>query len=474
MSLWGNAAYVDRGDRPQSLYPAHVGQVRLTAETHWYKRKPYIHFDVSLSEKSAVAYATDPQKVASHPFYPLFTYTLTTPRIKKLPEGSEHRFEKDCKRRTIAYPAHKDGYILSYYKSILEKFYEDWLQVNSLSESVTAFRSTGENNVSLARKAFDFIKETPNCRIFITDVESFFDTLDHQVLKGIWSRFLEVNQLPDHHYAVFKAVTRYSVVEKHKVYNLFRLRLSGRFIKGKERSRLCSPKQFREKVVGRGLVKKGPRVAEGKGIPQGTSLSPLLSNMYMADLDFEINRHVRSEGGKYWRYCDDILVVLPSPSTFDIEAAIDQQLAKLKLSRSGPKTASFQSRELSFQRQLQYLGFIFNGTDAMVRSSSIHRYHRRLKKSLIAAEKRRTRESLDRPADAPLRKAALYNMFTDMPTRGRRALQRERRRKYSGNFIKYMGTASEDMQSSRIKRQQGQLLSKFRERIKAMDTQESP
>ena len=460
--------------RPAAVaIPCPRGIINLANEASWYKRKPYVHFDASLSREAATKYVTDPSKVIAHSFYPLLTYTLTTPRIKKLPKGSERRFVKDPKRRTIAYPAHKDGYIFSYYKSILGKYYEDWLQDSGLTESVTAFRSTGENNVSLAKKAFDFIKENPNCHIFITDVESFFDNLNHQILKAVWARFLEVNRLPDDHYAVFKAIGCYSVVEKHKAYNIFKLRLSGRLTKGKEPIRLCSPKRFREKIVGRGLVKRSPGIVDGKGIPQGTSLSPLLSNMYMANLDLEINCRVSSQGGKYWRYCDDILVVLPNTSTFDIEAALDQQLNNLKLCRSEPKTDSFQSSELSSQRQLQYLGFIFNGTDAMVRSSSIHRYHRRLKKSLGRAEIRRSKEARGGSANAPLRRVALYNTFTDMPTRGRPALEREKKRGYRGNFIKYMNKSAEHMQSSHINRQQGKLLKKFRARLRAIAAKET-
>ena len=196
----------------------------------WYARRPYIHFDLPLTVEAATNYVSDPKKVAQHAFYPLLKYEIHTPRIKKSTPGSGKPFKKDPKKRSIAYPAHMDGYIFSYYKSILESRYEEWLRNEGLAETVTAFRSIDhQNNVSLAKKAFDFIRSNPDCRIVVT--ASFFDHIDHELLKAVWTRFLGVTKLPDDHYAVFKAITRYSCVDKHKAYNLFRVRLSGRLNK---------------------------------------------------------------------------------------------------------------------------------------------------------------------------------------------------------------------------------------------------
>ena len=297
----------------------------------WYVQKPYLHFDFPLNGKTAADYVSDTMNVIHHPFYPLLGYDLTTPRIKKCPLGSPKSFVKEQKSRPIAYPAHKDGYIFSYYKSILEKKYNKWLLSNGLGQVVTAFRPTGENNVSLAKKAFDFIEAHPGCQIVATDVESFFDKINHIQLKKTWASFLGQSKLPDDHYAVYKAITRYSVVERHKAYNLFGFRLSTRTHNTSGRERLCTPKQFREKVLPRGLVKPGPGVSNGIGIPQGTSLSPLLSNMYMADMDLAIHRWVHYLGGRYWRYCDDILIVTPDGDSEKIKQELDSHLKLLAL-----------------------------------------------------------------------------------------------------------------------------------------------
>ena len=434
----------------------------VSTSPSWYARRPYLHFDIPLDHLGATAYVTNPQTVKRHAFSPLLKYDLITPRIEKNPPGSAKSFIRKPKVRQIAYPAHKDGYIYSFYKSILQCRYEEWLARNDLGDVVTAFRSTRQNNITLAKKAFDFIRDNPDCRIVVTDIEAFFDNLNHQLLKQVWASFLGGTKLPEDHYAVYKAITRYSFVERHKAYNLFRVRLSGRLDRTKSPKRLCTPRQFREKVVARGLVQRGPL----KGIPQGTSLSPLLSNMYLADLDLAMHSQISALGGKYWRYCDDILIVIPDRNGPGILPSLDCQLGQLDLNRNDPKTDEFVGTDLTSCEQLQYLGFLFNGKDAVIRSSSIHRYRRKLGKSIRMAKGRQAREGGGKPVSAPLRKQALYNMYSDKPVRGKRIQARNRRRRFTGNFITYMDRAARQMNSSGITRQREKVLRKFRDSVR--------
>ena len=446
---------------------ARVGCKLMTSQTtSWYVRKPYLHFDLPLSKVNAVKYVSDPKRVARHPFYPLLSYSLITPRIKKYPAGSPKSFVKEPKERPIAYPAHKDGYIFAYYRFLLETPYENWLTDNRLEWSVTAFRRGVGNNITLSKTAFDFIKETPDCEIIATDVESFFDNIKHEHLKAVWARFIDCKRLPDDHYAVYRAITQYGIVERHKACNLFGIPIFARSTRVNQPSRLCTPKQFRDKVVPRGLIKPNPGLAEGIGIPQGTQLSPLLSNMYMAALDLAMNEWVTEIGGRYWRYCDDILMVMPPKHGDEALSRLDEELQRLSLNRSKPKTQILNGGDLSQRRQLQYLGFMFNGTDAVIRPSSIHRYHRKLKKAVRAAEIRRTRESRDNEPPAPFRQQALYNMYSELPTRGKKARARKSRQKFSGNFISYMGKAGDLLASARIKRQQRKVLKHLRASLK--------
>lgn len=433
----------------------------------WYKRRPYLHFDIPLSPQEADSYVRDSRQVISHAFYPLLTYELATPRIRKSQPSATTSFTKDPKLRNIAYPAHKDGYIFSFYKSVLEPLYETWLATNGLDQSVTAFRrTTGENNVTLVKKAFEFIRQNPGCWIVATDVESFYDTIKHDALKKTWAFFLGVDQLPEDHYSVYKAVTRYSVVPRHKVYNLFKIPLYIGSARRNDYRRLCTPKQFRSRLVRRGLIEANPGLQNRQGIPQGVSLSPLLSNMYMASLDLAMHKWVKALGGEYWRYCDDILVVIPTGKRPPILGRLDKELKSLGLMRSNTKTHKLTSAKLKSEKQLQYLGFIFNGTDVLVRSSSIHRYHRKLKRAIRAMGHQRDEESRKSGTLAPLRQQALYNKYSELPTRGTKIKARKRRQTYRGNFTDYLASSAVVMNSRSIERQRRRILKKFRTDIK--------
>ena len=433
----------------------------------WYVKKPYPHFDLPLGRRKAAAYVKDPKQVAQHTFYPLIQYNLVRPRIKKCEVADCKGFVKEPKLRTIAYPSHKDGYIFAYYKSLLEKPYEGWLIQHCLNGAVTAFRgSISENNITLAKKAFDFIKAHPGCGIIATDIESFFDRIDHVILKSIWQKFLAEKTLPVDHFAVYRAVTRYSVVEKHKIYNKLGLPLTRGGKKSRTIQRLCTPRQFRNQIVLSGLVEPHGGASLGVGIPQGTSLSPLLSNMYLADLDLEMNSLVTGLGGRYWRYCDDILIVLPEGSNTQVLKTLDDCLTSLRLTRSHDKTQVLDSDDLKSKRQLQYLGFTFNGKRVLVRPSSIHRYHRKIKKGTLAAGYRRERETQRSEQQAPFRQQAIYNMYSELPLRGKKIKRRRAKLRYKGNFTHYLSCAAKIMDSSGIERQRKKALRRLRSTIK--------
>ena len=323
-----------------------------------------------------------------------------------------------------------------------------------------------KNNITLAKEAFDFIKGHKGCQIFVSDIDSFFQKIDHRILRRIWAYFLNASRLPEDHYAVYKAITRYSEVDLYKIYNLFGIRINGRTKNSNEMRRICEPKRFRDKVLSKGIIRRGKGVQVGVGTPQGSSLSPLLSNMYLSELDLAMNRWATSLNGRYWRYCDDVLVVLPINNKTDIKGTFDQELDRLALSRSDSKTDQFCSDELPTYRQLQYLGFTFNGINPVVRPSSIQRYYRKLGKAIRATAIRQRQESRNGRRAASFRKQALYNMYSELPLRGRKIIQRQKKRGSTRNFTNYVGNSAEIMESTSIRRQREKILKQFRERIR--------
>src|SRR5699024_12469231 len=63
------------------------------------------------------------------------------------------------------------------------------------------------------------------------------------------------------------------------------------------------------KLIGRflraGMLRGGMTSQRVKGTPQGSSLSPLLSNIVLDDLDKELERR----GHRFVRYADDIIIM---------------------------------------------------------------------------------------------------------------------------------------------------------------------
>ena len=192
----------------------------------------------------------------------------------------------------------------------------------------------------------------------------------------------------------------------------------------------------------------------------------MLSNLYLGQLDIAMHEVANQLGGRYWRYCDDVLIVLPNGYSIDILPRFDHELGLLQLNRNRAKTQELYGSELFSRRQLQYLGLIFNGDETLIRPSSLHRYHRKMKKGIRAAVIRRDIESERAQQPAPLRQQALYNMYSELPVRGKKVKERKRNLKYSGNFIKYICEAAKTTDSSGIRRQQRKALRRLRSAIR--------
>ena len=68
------------------------------------------------------------------------------------------------------------------------------------------------------------------------------------------------------------------------------------------------------------------RHQDNKGIPQGSSISACLANVYMLEIDRLINEFVVARDGIYRRYSDDFIIILPmdTSSTDSIEKIIQK------------------------------------------------------------------------------------------------------------------------------------------------------
>jgi hypothetical protein len=95
-----------------------------------------------------------------------------------------------------------------------------------------------------------------------------------------------------------------------------------------------------------------------RGVPQGSPLSPLLSNYYLDGFD----RRLRAAGIRFVRYADDFLVVARTP--FDLAEArqkVEEGLRELNLSLSEEKTQT-----TTFEQWFRFLGAEIQGNAILV------------------------------------------------------------------------------------------------------------
>lgn len=410
-------------------------------EVSWYRERKYLHFDAPLGKRKAVAIATNPNSVASHSFYPLIRFDVSNIKVRSDENG---KLVKKIKSRSIAFAAHSDAAIYSFYAQTLNILYEAKLETLNLGANVLAFRSLGKSNIQFANDAFEAIKKIGPCTAIGYDVTKFFDTLDHQVLKEQWQKLLGLHELPKDHYKVFKAITKFCHVDKRDLFKALGLSIHNPKV---QHRRLCTPDEFRTKVRANNLINSNPFPT--KGIPQGSPISALLSNIYMLDFDVAVKKVIEDNGGHYFRYCDDMLFIVPD-SANSLLSKIDQfvtdSIEKLKIEINHDKTEKREfvqkSGSLFSEKPLQYLGFLFDGKRKMLRSAGLAKYSERMKKAVKLAKRTRIVRNDKRDKKGllpnPLYKKKLYSRYSYL---GRR------------NFITYAHRAAEIMQSNSIKKQ---------------------
>jgi Reverse transcriptase (RNA-dependent DNA polymerase) len=398
------------------------------------KLKRYPHFDSDITAAEAEVLAQNPETVASHSFYPFIRY------IERWNKWAEKGLKGKSKERPIRYAARRDSYILSYYRYLLSARYEPILKNFDLGDVVLAYRritddqsGRGKCNIHFARDAFQKIISLGHCSVVALDISSYFESLDHTLLKAKWEMLLGVNRLPDDHYHVYRSITKYAFVDKMDVYE--RLGFygdkidpkSGRTNKGFLKSftdiprpQICSPAEFREKIAGGGSQKSIIQSHDKAfGIPQGSPISDLLANLYLLDFDKEMSAEARRLGGQYSRYSDDILIIIPGTGS-DGEAAMkfaqnyitkygkqikikDEKSYIYEFSPDSDGGLNF-SRVLGNEGQgkngLEYLGFRFDGKKIYIKDSTLSNLWRKvtrkaMKEAVVAAKRYPDKSSAD-------------------------------------------------------------------------------
>ena len=454
--------------------------------------KKYLHFDKEFCSDNPekilklTGYIKDHKMIASHSFMPLIGSTSIERRIsrkktywyyKKMLENNLDNneiasvcrkqiesFEENGvkKERALAYASHLDSHIYSYYAAMLKPLYEMAIANTPLENEVIAYRkikNLTRNGVKskftstvAAYDAIDAIKKFDNnCYALCFDLEHFFDTIEHQHLKDAWCSILGKDKLPEDHYNIFKSVTRFCYVKTEEIEHIFNLErekadrtgneiksIHGFFKNAKDfrRFRKTYAKAYPDHPAfhqNPGLNKEGLPL---HGIPQGLSISTVLSNIYMLPFDRTVSEFVHQHGGFYRRYCDDIMIIIPHNEELKDETvtllkkAVAERGDSLKLhpihewdKHTKSQCFDFLDKEKLMRKPLQYLGITYDGKNVRIRQSSISKYQRNQAKAVSANlmkvkhilmhnyNEKKSISCLKR-SDVCIRRTSLYESFT--------------------------------------------------------------
>lgn len=466
----------------------------------WFKYRGYPHVanKVPVSKRNEIeAFVRSKDLVAKHSFLPLISKSLIQRRYKRYDSyNSNVRAHYSIKNgvkvpsrkvRTIAYSSHLDAHIYAYYnKQIIEPKFEEVLRSDiNLNQAVVAYRAipteegkSNKNNIHFAKEVFDEIKSRQDCVAILFDIENFFPSLDHKLLKKQWCDILGYKSLPKDHYNLFKAVTKYSF------FNLNDLRTNRGYFDEKRLAQVrakgrdayfLTVKDFIESDI---QVYKNP--TSGKGIPQGLPISALLANLYMLEFDRSIcNNLVAQHGAFYRRYSDDMVVVCRQDQVEMVKAFIEEQIEKVKLIVADEKTEvvafrmesnSNSTKQHSYRiingkeikgMPMSYLGFEFYGFQTLIKSKNLSAFYREMKQSVRRKSRRVEQRKVSELKDClPIFKRKLYRLYSYQGVKKRQLIsnngvenRNSRERLFRGNFIRYAFKAAEILEAPEIRRQ---------------------
>ena len=412
------------------------------------KNKKYVHFDCKKNPKYFENKISNRKWVSKHGFYPFIHYTINFDKYVYSGDGKNFR-KKNTKTRHIYYASHIDRYIYQFYGEELNNKYNELAQEYGINKASIAYRNIfkGKCNIHFAKEVIDFISNQKNAFVYVADFTNFFDELNHSYLKEKLVDILKCERLPNEHYAIYKNIINFTYVEKEDILNY-------KGIDKKEFNKLNqifdTTQEFQVFKKSRNLnnekyLKKHKDSDNGKkkiGIPQGSSISAVYSNIYMIDFDKYINNYVTSNKGIYRRYCDDIIIVIPlddkkSDYKKYIKKINDIKLKIPNLNINDDKTSKFIYKEGEFlgventnKNHLDYLGFYFDGKVVKIRDKSLFKYYSRMYQKVDIVSKYSVK--FGRKAF----RSRLYKLYSHLGAIPRKSNSNKGKHEY-GNFLTY-------------------------------------
>lgn len=402
----------------------------------WFKPRGYSHFDFTLSCDQASKIACAPSAVAKHSFLPLVSFTDKKRQFRSdnsdlsIPKKFRQRIVK-TKKRDLRYAAHRDSAVYAYYAFLLQEQYETLLRKESLDSCVIGYRSGLGSNVDLAASVFSEITSRREVTAICFDIENFFPSIRHDVLKRSLSEILGGDRLEQDWFAVWKNICRYSYIELDEL-----AKLEGFAPENPPFPLVNSVSDAMRRCREAGLIKRNEQSCD---IPQGTPISAVFANASMLDFDRAVSAWVKDNGGSYRRYSDDIMILVQPSLEVTASEFVRQHAGFLGLTINQEKTEVSRlvslGEKLVADRPITYLGFTFDGAEVSLRLRTLSRYYRRMTYATRGAA--RYAAKLGHKAEATYKRS----LFRDFSHYGHR------------NFYSYAKKADSKFSNSVVKRQ---------------------
>ncbi|TVT26808.1 reverse transcriptase [Salinicoccus cyprini] len=440
----------------QSDGPRQSHDLSSSSNINWdkYEIKGYLHFDEQISIRHMKHKLQNEKWVSSYAFWPFIHFKLNFKKYIKVNEFDDQGNsikKKEKKTRNIYYAAHKDGYIYKYYGDMLNNAYNSYAYKQKFDKNIIAYRNNkiGKNNIDFAYEVFEHLFKFDNAVVISIDFTKYFDNIVHRTLKRNLCRVLEVESLSDDWYRVYKNLTKYSWVNKEDLDEFLEKKYRSKLkkkIKTRKIKRIMSPIEFRE-------IKEQKLVYYNKnkyGIPQGSSMSAVCSNVHLIDFDEELKKWCENKSGNamYRRYCDDLIIVVPVEKKEDsLQEIKDELLCIIEKYKKDGLEVQEEKTEIRFwdgksvmdesfkPSSLDYLGFVTDGKMIQLREKSLFNYYTR------AYRKAKTVKRIEYATNRPGPKKDLYDLYTHLGFQY----------KGYGNFIKYANKAHKRMSKLPVK-----------------------
>jgi hypothetical protein len=352
------------------------------------------------------------------------------------------------KPREICYSSHIDRYIYEYYNYLLNECYNSYAKTKGINRCAVAYRNNlHQNNITIAKEVFDFIRSGNEYFILISDFSGYFDKIDHKNLKKNLEVVLNVDRLSDDWYKVFRSVTKYSCIDLDEIARFKNISLR----EARKSKRIASTPELHE------LKQYLKKNKNDFGIPQGSSISSTLSNVNLINYDIGLNNYVTSKNGLYRRYCDDLIIVIPM--IYDKELLnkflyLNSSIPGLEVNEDKMQTFYYRNQEIYHndeRAKIEYLGFEFDGTKTKIKERTVTRFYLkayRLIKGINKISERYKRNAY---------RKQFYKTFTH--------LGKKKAKKNRGNFLTYVDKCSNILSEPDIKKQISSHWNSFSKRL---------